>query len=298
MRIASHLRPPGRHRSLRVRGAAAARDAISIRRRPPRSSCASPAAAASWLRRRTCARCPRSRSTATAPSSSPARIPQIFPGPAINPLVRSRLSERQVQALLERARQAGLLARGRIDYGDMGAVGVSDRPTTTLVVNAAGRPSTRRRTRWASARAAGRLRPAGRARKRWRASSPRCRSGRPARAPPARDRRLRGAFRGRARRRGRTGRVAAEEQSRHRRQTGPNGLAYRCITSTGRTSGRCWHAAHGQRAVALDGSRRREGHLPGGRAAAAPGRARLPADGRLGTPRRLCVRLGAHGPST
>jgi hypothetical protein len=32
-----------------------------------------------------------------------------------------------------------LLARGAIDYGDMGSVGVSDAPTTTLVVNAGGR---------------------------------------------------------------------------------------------------------------------------------------------------------------
>ena len=73
----------------------------------------------------------------------PGAIPQIFPGPAISPLVRRRLSEHQVQALLERARQAGLLARGRIDYGDMSAVGVSDGPTTTLVVNAGGRTAVR-----------------------------------------------------------------------------------------------------------------------------------------------------------
>jgi hypothetical protein len=69
----------------------------------------------------------------------PGAVPQIFPGPAIDPLVRSRLNERQVQALLKRARQSGLLARGAIDYGDMGSVGVSDGPTTTLIVNADGR---------------------------------------------------------------------------------------------------------------------------------------------------------------
>ena len=69
----------------------------------------------------------------------PGAVQQIFPGPAIDPLVRSRLSERQVQALLKRARQSGLLARGAIDYGDMGSVGVSDGPTTTLIVNAGGR---------------------------------------------------------------------------------------------------------------------------------------------------------------
>jgi hypothetical protein len=44
-----------------------------------------------------------------------------------------------VQALLRRAQAAGLLARGSIGYGDMGAVGVSDMPTTTLIVNARGR---------------------------------------------------------------------------------------------------------------------------------------------------------------
>jgi hypothetical protein len=69
----------------------------------------------------------------------PGAVPQIFPGPAIAPLVRSKLSERQVQALLQRAQAAGLLARGTIDYGDMGSVGVSDMPTTTLTVNAHGR---------------------------------------------------------------------------------------------------------------------------------------------------------------
>jgi hypothetical protein len=69
----------------------------------------------------------------------PGAITMIFPGPAIYPLVRSKLSERQVQALLLRARQAGLLAAGRVDYGDMGAIGVADAPTTTLLVNAAGR---------------------------------------------------------------------------------------------------------------------------------------------------------------
>ena len=44
-----------------------------------------------------------------------------------------------MQALLRRAQAAGLLARGAIDYGDMGSVGVSDMPTTTLIVNARGR---------------------------------------------------------------------------------------------------------------------------------------------------------------
>ncbi len=66
----------------------------------------------------------------------PGPVIQIYPGPAIYPLVRSKLSERQVQAVLKRARGAGLLAPGAIAYG---MPGVSDMPTTTLVVNAAGR---------------------------------------------------------------------------------------------------------------------------------------------------------------
>jgi hypothetical protein len=70
---------------------------------------------------------------------APGAVIQIFPGPAIYPLVRSKLSEPQMQELLKRARRAGLLARGTIDYGNMGAVGVSDAPTTALVVNAGGR---------------------------------------------------------------------------------------------------------------------------------------------------------------
>lgn len=69
----------------------------------------------------------------------PGAVIQIYPGPATSPLVRSKLSERQVQAILQRAQAAGLLAPGRVDYGDMGTVGISDAPTTTLTVNAGGR---------------------------------------------------------------------------------------------------------------------------------------------------------------
>jgi hypothetical protein len=69
----------------------------------------------------------------------PGAVPLTSPGPAIMPLLRSRLSERQVQALLRRAQAAGLLAPGVIEYGDMGSIGVSDMPTTTLTVNARGR---------------------------------------------------------------------------------------------------------------------------------------------------------------
>jgi hypothetical protein len=66
----------------------------------------------------------------------PGVIVQIYPGPAVYPLVRSKLRESQVQALLRGAVRAGLLARGAIDYG---MVGVSDMPTTTVLLNAAGR---------------------------------------------------------------------------------------------------------------------------------------------------------------
>jgi hypothetical protein len=73
----------------------------------------------------------------------PGAVPQISPGPAIEPLLRRHISERQVQALLRGAKQAGLLGAGTIDYGDMGAVGVSDMPTTTVTLRAARRTITR-----------------------------------------------------------------------------------------------------------------------------------------------------------
>jgi hypothetical protein len=66
----------------------------------------------------------------------PGVITQMYPGPAIYPLVRSELRESQVQALLRRAVRAGLLVRGPIDYG---TVGVSDMPTTTVLLNAGGK---------------------------------------------------------------------------------------------------------------------------------------------------------------
>ena len=87
----------------------------------------------------------------------PGAIPQIFPGPAIAPLVRKRLNEHQVQVLLKRARRAGLLAPRAIDYGDMGSVGVSDGPTTTLVLNAGGKRVTRQAYALGIAVGAGRL---------------------------------------------------------------------------------------------------------------------------------------------
>ncbi len=69
----------------------------------------------------------------------PGPVPQISPGPAISPLLRRHLGERQVQVLLRHARSAGLLAPGAIDYGDMGSIGVADAPTTTVDLYAAGR---------------------------------------------------------------------------------------------------------------------------------------------------------------
>lgn len=90
----------------------------------------------------------------------PGVVIQVYPGPAIYPLVRSRLSEPQVQALLRRAQAAGLLTRGAIAYGDMGAVGVSDMPTTTLIINARGRHIQRSAYALGATRAAGRLSPA------------------------------------------------------------------------------------------------------------------------------------------
>jgi len=109
----------------------------------------------------------------------PGVITQMYPGPAIYPLVRSKLRESQVQALLRRAARAGLLVRGPIDYG---TVGVSDMPTTTVLLNAAGRHVKRRPTR-SGPRAALRFRqgrpwPA----KLSRASSPAFRTACPARA--------------------------------------------------------------------------------------------------------------------
>jgi hypothetical protein len=73
----------------------------------------------------------------------PGPVPQISPGRAISQLLRTRLNERQVQAILRRAQAAGLLAHGAIDYGDMGSIGVADAPTTTVRMNAAGSRITR-----------------------------------------------------------------------------------------------------------------------------------------------------------
>jgi hypothetical protein len=90
----------------------------------------------------------------------PGPVIQVFPGPAIYPLVRSRLSEPQVQVLLRRAQAAGLLARGTIAYGDMGSIGVTDMPTTTLTVNARGRHVQRSAYALGATPRSGRLAPA------------------------------------------------------------------------------------------------------------------------------------------
>jgi hypothetical protein len=90
----------------------------------------------------------------------PGAVPQISPGPAIPPLLRRNLSERQVQALLRSAQRAGLLTRGPISYGDMGAIGVADAPTTTVHLNAAGRRVVREAYALSFAPGGGRLLPA------------------------------------------------------------------------------------------------------------------------------------------
>ena len=90
----------------------------------------------------------------------PGPVIQIYPGPALDPLVRSKLDERAVQAVLERAKAAGLLAPRSIDYGGMGAVGVSDMPTTTLLVNAAGKHFKRQAYALGAPAQSGRLTPA------------------------------------------------------------------------------------------------------------------------------------------
>jgi hypothetical protein len=172
----------------------------------------------------------------------PGPVIQIYPGPAIYPLVRSRLSEHQVQALLRRAQAAGLLARGSIGYGDMGAVGVSDMPTTTLIVNARGRHVER---------AAYALGATGDRRLRRPVPGPgpaRCEARRLAAAEQPRD-----------------GRHAPDERpalSLHHRARHVRDDAAR-------------DAAQGQRAVAVGGTRRGREQLSGDRAPAAPGSARL-----------------------
>lgn len=58
--------------------------------------------------------------------------------PNVTPLETIKLDETGIQRLLEQAKSVGLLAPGTIDYGDMGALGVSDLPTTIVTLNAGG----------------------------------------------------------------------------------------------------------------------------------------------------------------
>ena len=59
-------------------------------------------------------------------------VPEIFPGPALPNLRFTRLSEDGVQAVLQAARDAGLLERDRRFFNDR----VADAPTTTVTVHA------------------------------------------------------------------------------------------------------------------------------------------------------------------
>ena len=58
--------------------------------------------------------------------------------PNITPLETIKLDEADIQSLLGQAKSAGLLNAATIDYGEMGALGVSDMPTTSVVLNADG----------------------------------------------------------------------------------------------------------------------------------------------------------------
>ncbi len=62
----------------------------------------------------------------------------VAQAPNVTPLETIKLDEAAIQSLLEQAKSAGLLAPGTVDYGDMGALGVSDMPTTSVTLNAGG----------------------------------------------------------------------------------------------------------------------------------------------------------------
>jgi hypothetical protein len=64
----------------------------------------------------------------------PGVVTAIYPGPAISPLTARHLEEADVQALLARAHDLGLLANG-IDYGQPG---VTDLPTTEVTITVSG----------------------------------------------------------------------------------------------------------------------------------------------------------------
>lgn len=65
----------------------------------------------------------------------PGVMIEIFPGPAINPLQATAVSEGQIQELFAAAEEAGLLGE-EIDYGQPG---ITDVPTTTVTLTIDGR---------------------------------------------------------------------------------------------------------------------------------------------------------------
>ncbi len=69
---------------------------------------------------------------------TPGAVPEIFPGPAVAPIFKAKLNEEEVQALLRRATDAGLMDTTAPDYGDMGSVGIADAGTTTVTIHAGG----------------------------------------------------------------------------------------------------------------------------------------------------------------
>jgi hypothetical protein len=57
-------------------------------------------------------------------------VPAIYPGPAMNPLNARHLEEADIQEVLQRADDAGLLD-GAVDYGEPG---IADAPSTTVTI--------------------------------------------------------------------------------------------------------------------------------------------------------------------
>lgn len=67
------------------------------------------------------------------PAGDPTTVPPV------PPLETAKLDEAAIQKLLTAAQGAGLLTDATPDYGDMGSVGVSDMPTTTVTLNVDGK---------------------------------------------------------------------------------------------------------------------------------------------------------------
>jgi hypothetical protein len=68
---------------------------------------------------------------------TPGAIPEIYPGPAIAPLLSQQLTPDAVGAVLALAGSDGLTGPSR-NYTDLGTVGVADMPTTTITIVADG----------------------------------------------------------------------------------------------------------------------------------------------------------------